>query len=171
MERLIIFSSSDHVKDFYNRNSAHQPDKKYLKHTTSQTRNSHARPSARQPHEGQCRTNRPDGFTTVGVSGQHRCRTEQGQAGLGVTRAVRGRAGTGSLGQRPIQCRVTGSWLGREGARSMKAKQSRTGTRQGHHGVGPDQVNARRAALPLALGQPGDRTMVKAGLAAAGPVG
>ena len=40
----------------------------------------------------------------------------------------------------------------------MKAKQSRAETRQGHCEVGPDQVNARRATLPLGLWQLGDRT-------------
>ena len=51
----------------------------------------------------------------------------------------------------------------------MKAKQSRAETRQGHCEVGPDQVNARRATLPLGLWQLGDRTKdVPKGVAADG---
>ena len=48
----------------------------------------------------------PNCFTTIGVSGPDRRSTEQSQARLEHTRAVRGRVGTGSVGQSPIQCRV-----------------------------------------------------------------
>ena len=48
MEILMHFFTQQPVRDFYNRQPAHQPNKKHLNQTTSQTRNSHVRPSVRQ---------------------------------------------------------------------------------------------------------------------------
>ena len=71
--------------------------------------------------------------------GQDRCRTEKSQAELGQTMAVQGRTETGSMRQSLMEYRVTDSQLGRVRARSVQAKQSGAGRKEGHHGAGPEQ--------------------------------